>query len=197
MGKSTIRRWGVVSSKVTRLVSTAILTIALTLVAADAAGAKWGRLEGGQATRATVGATVAQIGPAFKGGPLVQYATVEIELDAVDVDPSIPACSTCKTDDVGWLVIRKSDPFDQRPVITFEGPINWITVSPGSAIVSAGEDLALLLIDGGSPGSRTIGPPGELGLAPTLDSVVVSDFSGVGPTLQGFVLRGSVKLHGD
>ena len=143
-----------------------------------------------EGTRLTADVRVAQVGPTSRFDPTpMNYPDARIRVKALDVDPSPPICSTCPTADVGSLV------YDAPEYAFRSDTIDWIDVQEdGSVIVSAG-GYSYRFVDGGKPGRKEIGPPGPTGVAPTLDSVTVGDFAGVGPLLEGSVRHGEITIR--
>ncbi len=132
--------------------------------------------------RVVANATVAQVGPT---SPIdltpTAWATVQIDVKAYDIDPSVPICSSCPTADLGWAEVSKVDPSDPRPAFVASGPINWVDLDPdfrNRASVSVGSVL-ISLVDGDTYGNEQ-------------DSVRIGSF--LGGSAQGTVLNGNIRI---
>ena len=161
--------------------SVAVLALAASPVALTAAS---------EEARLSADVQVAQVGPASRFDPTpTNYPPARIRVKAIDVDPSPPICSTCPTADVGSLV------YDAPGYAFRKSPIDWIDVQADGSVVVSADGFSYLFVDGGKPGREEIGPPGPTGVAPTLDSVTVGDFAGVGPLLEGWVRHGEITIR--
>ncbi len=149
------------------------IVASLVAVAPSAAGSK--------PTRVAAQAVVAQTGPTSPTDPTpTDWATVQIDVKAYDIDPTEPVCSTCPTGDLGWADVFKLDPNDPRPAFVVSGPIHWVDLDPAvpnQASVSVGS-LLITLVDGG---------PG-----PDQDSVRIGSF--LGGAVQGTLLQGNIRI---
>ena len=161
--------------------SVALLALAVSPAALTAAS---------EGTRLSADVGVAPVGPASRFDPTpTNYPAARIRVKAIDIDPSPPICSSCPTADVGSLV------YDAPGYAFRSSTIDWIDVMDDSSVVVSAGGYAYRFVDGGRPGRTEIGPPGPTGVAPTLDSVTVGDFAGVGPLLEGSVRHGEVTIH--
>ncbi len=161
--------------------SVALLALAASPVALTAAS---------EGTRLIADVRVAQVGPTNRFDPTpMNYPAARIRVKAIDVDPTPPECATCPTADIGSLV------YDAPGYAFRSSAIDWIDVMEDDSVVVSAGGYAYRFVDGGKPGRKEIGPPGPTGVAPTLDSVTVGDFAGVGPLLEGSVRHGDVTIR--
>ena len=134
---------------------------------------------GGRAARLEARATVIWV--------LTDSLTGEV-LSVRDGAIDVTATDTCPSTDCGDLISASIDDGTQATEGTFE-----MHPLPGHANLFLPGGVDLQFVDGGRPGTRTVGPPNSAGVAPTTDYV---QWLNTGPSvvLKGYLRTGNIQL---
>ena len=100
-------------------------------------------------------------------GEVLSTRPGRIDISAMDTDTSTSACPIPECEPSADRILAS---IDGNPKVS-EGTFEADDALPGQAALFLPGGLSLLVVDGGEPGSASVGPPNSAGIAPTRDYV--------------------------